>query len=210
MRTLKITILSLVLLLGIIILTPFFGEKSDSDMKIIENTGKLNLRRYEDDKNITFNYLNDNNKLIYSWIFDKNNMDDVEKINLDMKFEAAISSLVNSTDSKVKVLSFDHHGLLPKNTMVKVYVKDKYEPSKKVNMYYYDEDIELLRYKNSYVVDDEGYVLINLDHCSDYVLTGAIVQDAANNPGNINIVIMVMIGVVILLVGAALFSSSKK
>ena len=77
-------------------------------------------------------------------------------------------------------------------------------------MYYYDADIELLRYKNSYVVDNDGYIVIDIEHCSDYILTGTIVQDAANNPQNMSVVIMVLIGIIILLVATSLFSSNKR
>ena len=76
-------------------------------------------------------------------------------------------------------------------------------------MYYYDDDIEIFRYEGNYVVDKDGYVVVDLEHCSDYVLTGTIVQNAANNPGNINIIIFVLIGVIIILIGSALFSNKK-
>ncbi len=208
MKYIKIGILSVSLLIGIIILTPFFQPKINTN-KVVKNTGNLVLEKASDNNTITYSYKS-GTKIIYSWIFDKKEIENHENLNLDMDFESEFLRKTVDLNNDMKILSFDHHGLLPKNTKVKVYVKDKYNPYDKINMYYYDEDIELLRYKDSYTVDKEGYILVNLDHCSDYLLTATIVQDAANNPQNINIVIMVLIGIIILLIAVSLFSSSKK
>lgn len=207
MKYLKVIILSVTLLIGIIILTPFLEPKNSSNGSI-SNTGNLVLEKVDSDNTLTYNYKSDN-KVIYSWIFDKTEIENYNKLNLDMDFESEfLRQTVNLTDD-MKILSFDHHGLLPNNTKVKVYVKDKYYEDEEINMYYYDEDIELLRYEDSYKVDSDGYITINLNHCSDYLLTATIVQDAANNPQNMNIVIMVLVGVIILLIATSLFSSKK-
>ena len=210
MRHFNIVILSIALIIGIIILTPFFKFKNYDTNVSINNSGKLNLEKVETDNTLTYNYRNSNNKLLYSWIFDKSEITNFNKINLDMDFEADVVEQLKNIDSDAKILSFDHQGLLPNNTKVKIYVNDKYNTKDKLNMYYYDADIELLRYKGSYIVDSEGYIVIDINHCSDYILTGTIVQDAANNPKNMNVVIIVLIGVIILLVATSLFSSNKR
>ena len=210
MKYLKVSILSILLIIGILILTPFFmNQKSISNGKI-ENSGKLSMEKIDDNDKIIYNYKNQKGILIYSWIFDKKELNNYQNINLDMDFESELLSKTTEINSDMKILSFDHHGLLPKNTTVKIYVGDKYKEDEKVNMYYYDDDIELLRYKDSYIVDNNGYVSIHIEHCSDYLLTATIVQDAANNPQNINLVILVLVGVIILLVAVSLFSSNKK
>ena len=210
MKYSKVIFLSILLIIGILFLTPFLVDFKTTNNNQIYNTGKLSVEKIYDKDNITYNYKNKKGKLIYSWIFDKEEIEKQEKINLDMDFESEFLSKTVDMEDNMKILSFNHKGLLPNNTRVKVYVGDKYEKKDKVNMYYFDDDIELLRYKDSYVVDNNGYVEINLEHCSDYLLAGTIVQDASNNPGNINLVIFVLIGIIILLVAVSLFSSNKK
>ena len=46
----------------------------------------------------------------------------------------------------------------------------------------------------------DGYVEFSIDHCSDYFLTAAIVQEAVGNPKNINYIIIGLLVVVLLLV----------
>lgn len=209
MKFLKIGILSISLIIGIIILTPFFKTEQINHNLSINNTGKLDLEKIETNETLTYNYKN-GNKVIYSWIFDKNEIENFNRINLDMDFESEIEEQISNLNNNFKILSFDHQGLLPNNTKVKIYVDGQYQPQDKLYMYYYDADIELLRYKNSYVVDNDGYIIIDIEHCSDYILTGTIVQDAANNPQNMSVVIMVLIGIIILLVATSLFSSNKR
>lgn len=209
MKYLKIGFLSTLLIIGIIILSPLFFESKNEENKI-ENIGKLSVEKIDNGNEITYNYKNKKGTLIYSWIFDKNEIVEFKKINLDMDFESEFLRETLSVKDNMKILSFDHEGLLPNNTRVKVYVGDKYNQDDEIYMYYYDDEIELLRYKESYIVDENGYVEIKINHCSDYLLTGTIVQDAANNPQNINLVIMVLVGIIILLVAVSLFSSNKK
>ena len=210
MKYLKITVLSILLMIGIFVLTPFFMNQKNVSNGRIENSGKLSMEKIDSKDKVTYNYKNSKGTLIYSWIFDKKEINNYQNINLDMDFESEFLSKTADINSNMKILSFDHHGLLPKNTTVKVYVGDKYKEDDEINMYYYDDEIELLRYKDSYIVDSNGYVSINIEHCSDYLLTATIVQDAANNPQNINLVILVLVGVIILLVAVSLFSSNKK
>ena len=210
MRYFKIGILFTALIIGIVILMPFFLSNNNYQNASINNSGSLKLEKVDNNDTLTYNYRDYKNKLIYSWIFDKSEIENFNNINLDMDFESEIEEQISNLDSDTKILSFSHQGLLPNNTRVKVYVNDKYNPNDKLNMYYYDADIELLRYKGSYVVDNDGYIVIDIEHCSDYILTGTIVQDAANNPKNMNVVIMVLIGIIILLVATSLFSSNKK
>jgi len=210
MRYFKIGILFTALIIGIVILMPFFLSNNNYQNASINNSGSLKLEKVDSNNTTTYNYRDYKNKIIYSWIFDKSEIEKFNNINLDMDFESEIEEQISNLDSDTKILSFSHQGLLPNNTRVKVYVNDKYNPNDKLNMYYYDADIELLRYKGSYVVDNDGYIVIDIEHCSDYILTGTIVQDAANNPKNMNVVIMVLIGIIILLVATSLFSSNKK
>lgn len=195
MKYLKLIFIGIIVFIFSYTLISFIQNIPDNDIKIVENPGYEQLQRFEDVRYITYNYTNKDNKLIYSWIFDKNEMNEKEKINLDLKFNNEFLNDLNNLDTTTKILSFDHHGYLPNNTKVKVYVKDKYNPGDNVILYYYEDDLEILKYENSYEVDDEGYVLVDLEHCSDYLLTSDIINGAENNPLKINI-----LGITIMLI----------
>ena len=51
----------------------------------------------------------------------------------------------------------------------------------------------------------DGYAEFVINHCSEYFLTGAVVNDAVNNPKSLNYVIVGLAGLVIALVGYTLF-----
>ena len=106
MRYFRIVILSVILLVGIVIVTPFFttGTKSD-ETKVIINTGNLKLQKSENIDIITYDYINKDNKLIYSWIFDKSALNHYEKLNMDMDFE---NDSIDTSEFKgiSKILSF--------------------------------------------------------------------------------------------------------
>ena len=210
MKYSKIVILSILLIVSILFLTPFFIDFNNTNNNQIFNTGKLSVEKTEDKNIVAYNYKNEKGKLIYSWTFDKNKIENHEKINLDMDFESEILSKVINIEDNMKILSFDHEGLLPNNTRVKVYVGDKFNENDKINIYYFDEDIEILKYKKSYTVDNMGYVEINLEHCSDYLLTVNIIETAVNNPAHMSFVIFVLLAFIILLIGVSLFSSNGK
>ena len=67
------------------------------------------------------------------------------------------------------------------------------EPAEKVT----DDTIE-------YITRDgevkNGYVEFQIEHCSDYFLTAAIVNDAVNNPKSVNFIIIGLIVVVFILI----------
>ncbi|HWT76287.1 MAG TPA: Ig-like domain-containing protein, partial [Mobilitalea sp.] len=79
------------------------------------------------------------------------------------------------------VLNFKHEGLLPAPAQVRVYVGDiigeesgsGIDVNKKVYLYYYNAatgKLESLPYSSGYRVDKDGYITIDLVHCSDYVI----------------------------------------
>ena len=48
-----------------------------------------------------------------------------------------------------------------------------------------------------------------ITHCSDYFLTAAVVNDAVNNPQNVNYIIIGLAVVVFILIAVTLFQSKK-
>ena len=55
------------------------------------------------------------------------------------------------------------------------------------------------------IVVEDGFAEFEIDHCSEYFLTGAIVNDAVNNPKSLNYVIIGLAGIVFLLMIYTMF-----
>jgi hypothetical protein len=73
------------------------------------------------------------------------------------------------------VISFGHDGILPSQASVRIYVGDQenVKTGSKIYLYHYNYDtdkLEALPYASGYVVDKDGYITINIVHCSDYVV----------------------------------------
>lgn len=73
-------------------------------------------------------------------------------------------------------ISFEHSGKLPGKTNVQFYVGDKFEKTEKVFYYYHNQQKNIFEKIGEYVVDNDGYVNVEMEHCSDYVLTNELVS----------------------------------
>lgn len=147
-------------------------------------------------KDISIQVNDENGNLRYSWSFTSANLVNSIKAITDVNLSLEVSTLkendilgfatsdTNSNKEKPRdglILNFKHHGILPSQAYVKVYVGDIMESDKsngfrlnnKVYIYYYNETtgkLETLPYSSNYKIDKEGYISIKLLHCSDYVV----------------------------------------
>ncbi|GEM_PF-4047743 len=152
-----------------------------------------------------------NGKFNYSWTFDK---DDYDKNGFDfdmgIKFKTDrrhdINNLVGNV--KKKYVSFNYHGGLPAMATVKVPVNDKFKDGDDLRLYYYDEDNNKTELVASKIEVINGYATFKINHCSDYVLTLSIVNEASGN-GNPGVVIIGMIIIIVGLVGYTVFRNRK-
>ena len=71
--------------------------------------------------------------------------------------------------------------------------------------YYYNEETKKIEFIDKNIKVKDGYAEFVINHCSEYFLTGAVVNDAVNNPKSLNYVIVGLVGLVIALVGYTLF-----
>ena len=110
---------------------------------------------------------------------------------------------------KKLIVSFDYHGTLPLKTMVTFNVQNEFKNGDELYLYYYNPDNDTIEYITKNVEVKNGKVTFEIEHCSDYFLTGAVVNDAVNNPQSVNYIIIGLIGVVIVLVAITLIQSKK-
>lgn len=142
----------------------------------------------ETGKSVSIAVKDENGRERYSWSFngkDLNNSDnEVTDVNLALTVDQAsnhdeVSKLLGLTkDSKEisnsLVISFQHQGNLPAEASVRVYVGHlNVKAGETVYLYHYNEatgKLDALPYNSNFKVDAEGYITININHCSDYVV----------------------------------------
>lgn len=166
-----------------------------------ENEENDNL--ISEDINSFYAEYDEKNKLKYSWsLYDENgapleiNYD--TQINLDNSiYEDEITDLFEEKSEikdKLKFISFKHEGELGGTAKVSIYVGDKFDKGEKLNLFYYDKDnneldkINVLDDEDYYIiVDEDGYVAFDIDHCSEYVLADSslsVVDKKTNDNSN--------------------------
>ena len=145
--------------------------------------------------------------LKYAWIFDKNSINESIKLNLDIDFDEKMDFVVeNATKNMNKLyLSFAYHGKLPNTSRIKVDVSNSFNNGSNLYLYYYNEEENKIEFVSKDIKVTDGYAEFGIKHCSKYILTNAIVNDAENNPKILSYVIIVLIGFVIFLMAYTLF-----
>ena len=103
-------------------------------------------------------------------------------------------------------MNFKHEGTLPKDTKVKVYVGDKYQNDSVVNIYYYNEDSNKMETIEKEVKVEDGYVVFEIEHCSEYIITRSTLN---SNTFNIFIPIAIVEALIIAVLVCTKFMPKK-
>ena len=189
----------------------YLGVKSYDSTKISKTeTEDYYLYRIEDyERNLT-----------YSWKFNKDknrnvSIEDSLKIDEDLRLSIDASTEYTKTinervDQKKLIVSFDYHGKLPLQTTVRINVDGRFLNGERLYLYYYNPELDQMEYIKHELEVKNGYVEFQIDHCSDYFLTAAVVNDAVNNPQSVNYVIIGLVVVVFVLIALTLKQSGKK
>ena len=157
--------------------------------------------------------------LSYSWQFEKDKSKNISvedslyitedlRLSLDASTSGA-NRITDKVDQKKLIISFDYHGELPLKTTVKINVSDKFKNGDSLYLYYYNPENDGIEYIDHNVEVKNGYVEFQIEHCSDYFLTAAVVNDAVNNPESVNYIIIGLIVIVFILVAVTLIQSKK-
>ncbi len=158
--------------------------------------------------------------LSYSWQFKKDpnkniSVEDSLYITEDLRLSLDASTsgakeIEEKVDQKKLIVSFDYHGDLPLKTAVKINVSNKFHDGEHLYLYYYNPTNDTIEYIMKDVKVEHGYVEFQIEHCSDYFLTGAVVNDAVNNPKSVNFIIIGLVVVVFILIAVTLIQSKNK
>lgn len=145
----------------------------------------------------------------YSWSFDKTKINDIITLNLNIDFESKKKEEIDKLSGTIEkeYISFSHHGNLPSNTIVEVDVLNKFKDGEKLNLYYYNEDIKKIEFIDNNIEVVNGKVKIKIDHCSEYFLTSAIVNNGNTNKKSLKNIIYVLTFFTIILMAYTIFKN---
>jgi len=140
-------------------------------------------------------------KTLYSWMIDSKNIGNQDAIKMDLYFSASDkSSLEKLTDYRDGIyLNFSHSGPVPKDTVLRVYVGDKYKDGDVLHLYFL-KDNEITFMKQDVEVSN-GYSEITIDHCSDYFLTKATISgEAVKIETETNVIPLIIMVILVILI----------
>ena len=211
-----LTIVTLLLCVTIIILSVTIksivnapkSNNTDEEL-LVSNTG-TSIFKSETKEYISYIVEDYDRGLTYTWQFKKEEEKEnsvAENIEMNVNLRLSIDADTKDTkiinkivDQKKLIITFDHVGKLPTEATVRINVSSRFNNGDKLYLYYYNpttKEIEFIK-DNLKVID--GYVEFKIDHCSDYLLTGAVINDAIGNPKHVNYIIISLIGIVIILI----------
>lgn len=209
MRAVKILIF---VLIGVMLIPVYTEAATMEELPPYITVKGVDESKYKIEKSISedkviINIIERDGNLYYSWSFDKDKVGSEIDLNFELNFvsekKEEIDAIAENTDKTY--LSFTHHGNLPSEATINVYVGDKYANGKKLYLYYYNEEEDIIEYVDKGLEVKDGYVTFKINHCSDYFLTAAVVNNAEGNPKNMNYAIGILAIIVIGLIGANLF-----
>jgi uncharacterized protein YjdB len=103
----------------------------------------------------------------------------LEDVNLYLEIHETeitkINSDIDTEDTKGLLIDFAHEGELPSQANVRIYVGEikDIKPASRIYLYHINKEtglMESLPFSSGYTVDEDGYISVNILHCSDYAV----------------------------------------
>ncbi len=157
------------------------GNETNSDLVLKSDVIE---KAKTEGKTLSVKVMDTENKEEYTWAFQKKELKSSDVKIADVNLKIQVDTVKNYSDLVQKagnseitglVLNFAHEGELPCQASVKIYVGDQegVMPGSRINLYHYNKQttkLEELPYGSDYYVNQDGYVTIQIVHCSDYVV----------------------------------------
>lgn len=207
----KKTIINLVILIIIFLPITCYGNVLDEIPPYVEiigiNEDNYKITKTIKDDEIIIDLVNKKTNLNYSWSFDKNKINSIITLDFSIDFQSdkkqEIDNLIK--DENKLYLSFAHHGALPSVAKIKVDVSNNFKDGSTLSLYYYNETTKDLEFINDNIKVTDGYAEFEIEHCSEYVLTQADVNDTVSKMRILSYIIIALGAFVLILMIYTLF-----
>ena len=154
-------------------------------------------------KKVTFNYVNENKVVMYSWVVDGKNLSKIKEINTKITFGSENINDIGTASNYAegKHVNFEHTGELPDSTQVRLYVADKFSNGDIINVYSYDKDGKKLTSVQKSLEVKDGYISFDIENCAEYFITRSNVMDVVEEKKGINVFLIISIVELLVIVG---------
>lgn len=186
-------------------LTSSIGNLAEKNINVkIEADSILSsdiLKKIKDSgKQVSLNYSDENNKLLYSWIIDGNKIDKTNEfltsVSYISEYKEDIEKLTNYAEGLY--VNIKNNNKLPEGSIIKLHVGDKYDNDDMVKLYCYNPNNNNLQFISDRLYVKAKYIEFEVDNCSNYFVTKSNVKGASNNFKSLNI--FLIIGIVVAIV----------
>lgn len=166
----------------------------------VKNEELYDIEKIINDEEVIVRLKKKNELTFYSWSFDKDKVGNQINLDFEITFEDddKIEKLLD-TDVEVKYLNFKHHGTLPSNAKVTVYVGDKFKDKTNLYLYYFNEETNKIEYISKDIKVSNGYIEFEIEHCSKYFVTTSYlnVENAVTSKSFSYVMLFMIIGAVL-------------
>lgn len=129
-------------------------------------------------KRLIYEVVNSSNGVIYSITIDGSEFDNFNQpLNFNITFKSDYQSMLKDLikDKNYLSINIGHNGKLPTGSMIRIFVADRFTSSETLlYLYYFNTNTNRLELKQEKIEVIDGYVNLQLDHASEYVLSDGI------------------------------------
>lgn len=166
-----------------------------------------NIVKTIEEDNVVIEIFEKNTGDKYSWSFNKNKIKDNLKLNFNIDLDTSIEPIVENETAGIKKMyvDFSYHGELPSKAHIKLDVSKKFDNGNNLYLYYFNDRNNEVEFISDDIKVVDGEAEFEINHCSKYILTNAIVNDVEDTPKILSKVIVTLIFMVIALMAYTLF-----
>ena len=163
-------------------------------------------------KILVYEVVNSSRGAIYSVALDGSKLGDFDdSFNFNITFESNYPSILNDLIGGRNHLpiNIEYSGKFPAGIIIRVFITDKFTPAgNSLYLYYFNTDTSELELVQENVEIVDGYIELQLDHASEYVLLDEALETAKEPFWNIKTVIIIVGSIAV--IGSAVFVIIKK
>ena len=184
---------------------------SSEDLELIKKSKKI----------VNFMFLDDNKEVKYLYIIDGSKIEDTNELKTNIMISSDRKDYKDMFNySEGLYFKTDNEGVFPENTLLKLYVGDRYKDDSGVEIYYYDTNSKKSSIYKKVVIVQDGYIIFNISKGSNFYIKEKAISNVKaleapeeiikKNSMNIFLIVAVIEFVIILCLVFLLVRKNKK